>query len=218
MAELILTPNPLLLSTPTLETISLSSDLFGDAKVFVSPSIDIPGKIIPPTMMDAKILTSPFNLGSSVLLTSDIVIPSFNIISTQTYRTPLFYFDDVCNTSNIKEDIVKIFYYKFLDKWLYDDDASMYLLKYLKVSGNKVELVSNKKNTDDYLKNNQEVIDKKVDFIEHNLFSKEELYEILKKFVSGTHISWCDLTKHKLFVREAIEKTLEKKMKRLMSE
>lgn len=215
MSGLLLTPDQLIISS-SLDSLSLSSDLMSDVKVFVSPTDNIPGRIIPPTMINAKKIDIPF--GSSLLMASDIVIPSFQILETKSYRVPLSYYEDVCDTASIKEDIVKIFYYKFLDKWLYDNDASMYLLKYIKVSGDKVELISKLKDTDDYIKNDQKVVDKKVDFIEKNLLSMEDVYEILKKFVTETRVSWCDLTKNKLFVREAIEKTLRKKMKRLIKD
>lgn len=224
MSGLILTPNPLIISSPIFDLSSPSLEIdaisvlnsSGDAKFFMSPTFNVPGQIVPPMMMNAKMMDVP--LGSGLILSRDIVIPSFKLLLPKSYRTPLSVYDDVCDTAPIKEDIVKIFYYKFLDKWLYDKDASMPLLKYLKVSGDKVELVSKVKSSEDYLKNDQKTIDKKVEFIEKNLLSIEEVYEILKKFVAETRVSWCDLTKFKTFVREAIEKSLKKKIKRIIED
>lgn len=174
--------------------------------------------IIPPTMVR---MTSPYItpiIDSTELLLTDIYVPNIQIMSNGEYysgfHVPINLYDDACDIETIKEDVVKIFYNKFLDKWLYNIDQSKFLLKYLKVVDGKVKVIEGDK--DDYRHDTQEIVDKKIDFIEHNVLSKDETYMILKRFVEGTRLSWCELTKNKYFIREAMEKTVENKLKKML--
>ena len=219
--------------TPTdLDTVILSPSIYGtDGQIFVTPTISPlspvdyiadPGSIIPPTMLKVKNVNmriGPYGLGTTMLVPSDIYIPSFSVVSDiLSLRAPFSIYDDVCNTPSIRENVTKIIYYKLLDKWLYDNDESKYLLGYLKVSDGKVNLIGDLDKKDDYKNNSQEVVDKKVEYIEKHVLSVGDIYAILQKFTESTHVSWCELTKNKFFVRESIEKTLEKKFKRMVIE
>lgn len=203
------------------DTLSLSSLSFGtDGDVYVVPTISpiefivSPNSIVPPTMYTLKQPKSliPIGLGTSMLIPSDIFVPSFNVEKSLTS------YGDVCDTPGIRETVTKIIYYKFLDKWLYEDHKSKYLLGYLKIIGDTVQLIGNIDEKDDYHKNTQKDVDKKVEYIEDNIISINDVYSILSKFTASTYISWCDVTKNSYFVRDAIEKTLEKKFKRLITE
>jgi hypothetical protein len=164
-------------------------------------------------------LLGPYGFGTTMLIPSDIYVPSFSIVSNVlSMKTPFSIYDDVCNTPSIRENVSKIIYYKLLDKWLYDNEKSKYLLGYLKVSDGKVHLIGDLDKKDDYKNNSQEVADKKVEYIENNVLSIGDVYAILQKFTESTHVSWCELTKDTFFVRESIEKTLEKKFKRMVAE
>lgn len=209
-----------------LATVNLSSPIFGtDGNIFVTPTIFptlSPDSIIPPSVLKVKNVNmhlGSYGFGTSLLIPSDIYIPSFSIVSDiLSLRTPHYIYDDVCNTPSIREKVSKIIYYKFLDKWLYDNDESKYLLGYLKISDGKVQLIKDLDNKDDYKNNSQDVVDKKVDYIENNIISIGDIYTILQKFTESTHISWCELSKDTFFIRESIEKTLEKKFKRMIIE
>jgi len=131
-------------------------------------------------------------------------------------RIPII--DDVCDVPEIKEKVCKIFYYKLLDKWLYDIDDSGYILGYLKIVDGKASLIKNIEHKDDYKSTSQSDTDKKVSYIEDNVFKLDDVAEVLKKFVAGTRISWCKLPKSSSFVRESIEKSLVNKLKKLISD
>jgi len=148
------------------------------------------------------------------LILSDIFIPTPNV-GASSLRLPVF--NDVCDTAQIRERVTKLYRKKMLDKWLYRTEDSKYLNKYLHIVDGRVRLIENIEKPDDYKKNDQKTVDKKVDFIEENILSLEDVYTILQEFVKGTNISWCDLSNHSYFVREAIEKTLENKLKRMIS-
>jgi hypothetical protein len=201
--------------------INLSDQLI--SPLFISPAISPVefitdrDSIVIPSLLKFNTVTPykvPYNESSLVLSPNDIYVPSFNVVrDVASLYSPLY--EDVCATPSIKEKVSKIFYYKMLDKWLYDE--SKYLLKYLKVSDGKVNLIKNLTDVDDYDTNSQEIVDKKVQFIEDNIFKLENVFEILKKFIASTNISWCELTTNSYFVREAIEKTLKHKFKKLIT-
>jgi hypothetical protein len=165
--------------------------------------------IIPPTVF-------PFN-PQGVIITSDIYIPHISVVSQALATSSAYGGYDVCDTSNIREQVTKVVYYKLLDKWLYKKDTSKHLLKYLKVnSDGKVSLIDNLEHTDDYKKNSKDIIEKKVGYIEKHLVQLDDVYAILKKFVEETRISWCDVTNNMFIVRKSIEKSVSKKIKRLI--
>lgn len=209
--------------------LSISSPSFMQQQIVISPLSPISPVVTPGTIAISPSL-SPISVNLNKLLPSaylhslklgpwtvvdidDIFIPSFKVISD--LRVPVY--DDVCDTSEIKELVCKIFYDKLLRKWLYDIDESGYVFKYLKMVDGKVSLIKNLENTDDYKSNSQTVIDKKVDFIEENILKIEDIAKILTQFVKGTGISWCKLTKNSSFIREALEKSLVNKMKKLIN-
>ena len=118
----------------------------------------------------------------------------------------------------IHKQLTKYFYYKVLDKWIYDDLLS--LLSMLTINDDTVSLVKKLDDvkTNTVLKNSQEEIDKKIDFLEDNILTKEMVQKILYKFVSDTNINWYDLTKYEGAVREVIGKTLKSKMRRMIAD
>lgn len=174
--------------------------------------------LVPPALFKYKVrdYILPFNTKEDYVVISplDIFVPAIKIKYDKNLYA--FYKNDVCDTPEIREAISKKLYYKFLDKWLYDQHKSGYLLKYFKYSNGEVKLVKDLDDTDETKSEDQHIIDKKVDFIEHNIFRIDDLYVILKQFIAGTMISWCDLVDNTYFIREAIEKTLENKIKKLI--
>jgi hypothetical protein len=175
--------------------------------------------LVPPSMFKYNFhdYVLPFRSKGEYVIISplDIFVPSIKFNHDKRFYA--FYDNDVCDTPNIRETISKKIYYKFLDKWLYDSHKSKHILKYFKYSDGKVSLIKDLDKKDDYDTNSHEIIDKKVDFIEHNIFRMDDLYVILKQFIAGTRVSWCDLIENSYFIREAIEKTLENKIKKLIS-
>lgn len=127
-------------------------------------------------------------------------------------KVPKSLIGDVCNVDHIKDKITKIIYYKTLDKWLYDDLIDV--LGYLKVSAGKVELIKNV--NDKNMSKDENINETKIKFIEENLLSRDEVHVLLRKFVKGTNISWCEIPKNEFFVKETIEKYLKHKMEKMI--
>ena len=230
--------------TQTLETVELPEGLFGGSGIggspmptlsplFVTHSISpvispvLPAEfvvgvdsIIPPTVLkvDPQPHLGIIGMGTTMLIPSDIYIPSFSVVSNALRPTKTFLLEDVCDIPSIREKVTKLIYYKLLDKWLYDNDKSKYLLEYLTYSDGKVKLISSIDKTDDYKSNSKEVVDKKVDYIEKQIISVEDIYHILQRFSESTNVSWCDMNKDTFFIRDSIEKSIEKKFKRLIGD
>lgn len=204
----------------TLSSLSMISPISPITNVNV---ISSPDSIVPPTVMKVNTISSLSPIGlpyvgeTKIILPTDIFIPSLQLVSDyKSLHVPIALYEDVCNVENIKSQMTKIIYYKFLDKWLYDIDEAKSLLGYFKVSGDRVDLIKNLDQKDDVHSNSQAVIDKKVDYIEKNIVSQNDIYAILKKFVDETHISWCRLIKAKDLVRDSIVRSVKNKIKKMI--
>jgi hypothetical protein len=133
------------------------------------------------------------------------IYPSPNILS----------YPDLNKNPKIQKNMVKYIYYKLLDKWLYDDSSD--ILNYLTVnSNNKVVTI---KSLNDYKSSNidndsDSVTDQKIKFIEKYVISKQDIFNILSKFIKETSINWYDIPKQEYFIRQVIEKKIIKKFKR----
>lgn len=160
------------------------------------------------------------------LLTNPIlpVLPTINRYPTVPIITtinPLVTFPlhpslDLNRDSKLQQMMTKYFYYKTLDKWLKREKDMLNILNYLKITDRGVELINN---INDYKSNNtdkdtQNNIDKKVDYIEKNIFSKDDMHNILKKYVKETTTNWYDLEdKATFFIKEIIKNFIKNKLK-----
>lgn len=112
---------------------------------------------------------------------------------------------------NVHKKMAKFFYYKVIDKWLFQD--MKHILGYFVVSGDKVGIISNMKQYSD--KNETpEKMTKKVSYIEDKVFNQKEMMYILKQFIKKTNTNWYDLPKNKKYVKSVIADALINKIKR----
>lgn len=193
--------------TPTSSLTSLY--LTSDSPVLFSPSPYIPSDAtITPFMPSLKSFTTiaPTLIGNTVVPTYTTIQPQFPLVPEL----------DLDNDERARSIISEYFYFKILDKWLYNDMVR--LLAYLKVSGNNVDFISkvtdyNPKSTDS---DTQESIEKKIKFIETNkIFTKDDIYNILKEFTRETNTKWADLVnKQGSNVKDIIRRKLKHKMEK----
>lgn len=151
---------------------------------------------------------------TNIIVTSDVpmpLIPSINI----GYTRPIFNtsYPDLNQDPQIRNKLTKYFYYKTLDLWLYEDLDN--LLKYLHVSGNKVDLVKNLEHLD--TNESQEAVDAKISFIEEALLNKDDMYKILKKIIKQSGIGFIDLPKNEYLVVDGVKHFLKNKFRDLIS-
>ena len=177
-------------------------------------------------IMDSDSIMTP---DSPVLVTST-VSPGWVSVSNDTFiRSPvvssinLTYskpqigtFESFNFKPEVHKRLTKYFYYRLLDKWLFEDITDV--LNYLVVKGDKVSVINSlseykpsniKKDTDDTVK-------MKSDFIQNNVFSKRDMLNFLTKFVYKTETNWVDLPKNEAWLYEILERDLIKKIKKMI--
>lgn len=170
------------------------------------------------------------NLGN-MILTSDSpypFIPSVslgnpyfnNIITvpvTQIQPTITIPIDPSLNLNldpQIHQQLTKYFYGELMDIWLFEDMVD--ILNYLKNTPKGIDVLDSLK---DYHESNidkdtQDIIEKKIRYIENNFFSKESMFKLLKRYVLETNTNWFDLSKNKYFIKDLVRSYLRKKLKR----
>lgn len=176
--------------------------------VFLTPTFS------PTYPVQNTLVLSPYN---DTLVVSPIYVPSVYIKQPSmidALKIPKYLMGDVCNINNIKEKVTKIVYYKILDKWLYDDMIG--ILGYFKVTDDKVSLIKSLQDKTHAAKEDK-TIENKIKFIENNILTQDEVYSILKRFINGTNVSWCDIPKNGYFVKETIEKYLIRKIEKMIN-
>lgn len=106
--------------------------------------------------------------------------------------------------------IVKYFYKKIFQKWLYDDFEK--LLKYFYIVKNKVKIIDN---LSQYKKNKLKgsIYKKIIKYIHKNIFSKNDVKKLLDKFVLKKKVNYDTLNKkYKKQVKKKIFDKIKKKI------
>jgi len=126
------------------------------------------------------------------------------------YSQPLFsVYENLNADPKIHDRLTKYYFYKILDKWLYDDMSE--LLDYLVIEGNIVKFgKSTSKDTD-------EIKAKKIEFIENNIISKKKVKMMIQQYIQLTGTRWVDLPNNEYYFQQAIEKDIKILMKKKAS-
>lgn len=155
----------------------------------------------------SKVIMSPYN---TKIITTNMYTP----INTNVFNTT-YEIDTGLNDSYMAQsDMTKYMLYRILDKWLYTDEMC-HLLKYLKVSGNKVERITyeSEMKSNKICNDSVEHIEKKADYIEEHFLGISEMRKILKRIIDELGYKWYDLPRRELLVVDAVERYLHKKLK-----
>ena len=197
------------LFTPTSSVTSIY--LTSDSQLLYSPSPYIPSDAtISPFIpsLPAVTTTLPTILGNTI-------VPSYTTIQPQFPLVPEL---DLDNDPKSKSIITDYFYFKTLDKWLYND--MLKILAYLKVSGGNVDFIDklsdyNPKSTD---KDTQESVEKKIKFIEKNrILTRDDIYNVLREFTRETNTKWAELVnKQSHYIKDMIRRKLKHKMEKMI--
>lgn len=131
---------------------------------------------------------------------------------------PLPSYLDMNQNPEVRHKTVMYFYYKTLDKWLFKEDGMVDILNYLKIKGDKVDVLDKMADYKDsnIVKDTQGDVEKKIKFIENNIFSKNDMEKILYSYIQETGANWYDLEKHSFYIKQAIRGFLKKKLKKLV--
>lgn len=127
-------------------------------------------------------------------------------------QNALFYHDSgISNNPIVIHDIAKSIRYKFLDKWLYDYDK---IIKMLKVSNDKVIILSaDNAEQNDISNDTEDVLVKKSDFIGWEILTLRKVAKILHLFVVKNNIKFYDIPYNESHVKHTIAKYVIKKLK-----
>ena len=172
--------------------------------------------------MSAIILSEPIVLSDTpdILRIIQEPKPSFSFTpATMLYTTvPISaQYTDLNQDIKVHAKMTKFFYFKMLDDWFYKDLVDF--LGYFTISGENVALI---KKISDYKedsvkKDTLEDMEKKIDYIEKKIFSMEDMYNILFKFIRETATNWYDLYKHESLIMAVVRRHLRHKIKKLFN-
>ncbi|ATZ80664.1 hypothetical protein BMW23_0618 [Bodo saltans virus] len=114
-----------------------------------------------------------------------------------------------------QKQMVKYLLYRILDKWIYTEDMSD-LFKFLKISSGKVEIVKseNEYNNNDISKDNDTTAQQKVDYIEKEYLSEEQMRQILIKIINELGYKWYNLTRYEKTIVESVYRYLKSQFKK----
>ncbi len=129
-----------------------------------------------------------------------------NIVSSGFYK-------DLNKDKSVQKTLTKYYYYKILDKWIYKE--LMPLLAFVDISNEKPQLI---KSLDQYdvkklVKNSDDEIEKKIDYLENILITKNMVRHVLKKICSDNNINWYDLDKNEEKIKSVFYNYLLDKLK-----
>lgn len=123
-------------------------------------------------------------------------------------------YDSIDNLPSTIEMMVKYYYFKTLDKWLPDELSA--LLNYFSYKDGKVEIVKDLSQTKKENKDSDEVIEKKIDYIQQNVFSKSDMKKLLKKFVQKHNTKFSYLPRNEDYLRHYVKKHLKSRIEGLV--
>lgn len=129
-----------------------------------------------------------------------------NVISSGFYK-------DLNKDKSVQKTFTKYYYYKILDKWIYKE--LMPLLAFVDVSGDKPQLI---KSLSDYdvqklTSDSTEQIEKKINYLERVIITKDMVRHVLKKICSENDINWYDLDKNEKKIKTVFYNYLLDKLK-----
>lgn len=124
-------------------------------------------------------------------------------------RPTLSMYDNLNADKRVRKMVTKFFVKKILGKWIYDEMSD--ILNYLKISNGKVtplDKITEHKPTAH--KDDSEANTKlKVEFLEDNIVTYENMYRIIQKYVKYENVNWYDLPRsHVLFKRALMKEVI----------
>ena len=163
-----------------------------DADTIYKPAVNI----IMPSLYNTKKYTPYMNINP---LTSKVVSSGF--------------YNDLNKDKSVQKTFTKYYYYKIMDKWIYKQ--LMPLLAFVDISKDKPQLIKSMSDYDvkNLLSNTSEQIEKKINYMEKVLITKDLVRHVLKKICSENNINWYDLDKHEIKIKTVFYDYLLDKLK-----
>ena len=159
---------------------------------------------------------------NSYINTPDVVDPNrmSPFLVSNSYNYPRFvvgYYPDLDKDPQVHNTLKKYYYYKLLDKWIYDDLKS--LLAYISIEGGKAKLINSISEYNANSVNNlkEDDLTSRVNLLE-SLIPKDLVKNILERIVHKYEIHWYHLNKNEDIIKKkleiAIKELLDNKIKK----
>jgi hypothetical protein len=146
------------------------------------------------------------------------VVKSMPIIVTQPVNSKQRFvsnglYKDLNQDKTVQKTLAKYYYYKILDKWIYNDLFP--LLAFIDTSSSKTQLIKGMEDfdTQKLTKESDDIIEKKIDYLENILLTKDMVRHVLKKICLENNINWYDLNKYEKQIKKVFYNYLLDKLK-----
>ena len=200
-------PSPVLSPYPYTHTHTVVSE---DPLIQLSPGYT--GTVVTSPLVLSE--QTPHELYSPVVLSSE-PYPGSPLKQTinMTYSRPLVsLYTDLNSDPDTQKRMVRYLHLKALDDWLQGDLSD--ILNYFKVYNGKVDVIKSKSEYNPNNKDSQDVINKKIDFIEKYFLTKRYMVKLVTEFINKTGFQWVDIPKHKFFFKQLLKDEMMKMIKK----
>lgn len=122
----------------------------------------------------------------------------------------------IVNDDSIKKNVIKYYYYKSLEKWLFSDMIG--ILAFVKKDGDRLDFVSSSDDVDvkKITSESNSILENKIDFINQKIFTKDYVKKILKKIIKENKISWYDLYDNEPTVKKILYNETVKRLRKFI--
>ncbi len=126
-------------------------------------------------------------------------------------------FNDLNKDKEVVKTITKYYYYKILDKWLYDEFLP--ILAFVKMENDKPKLISSMAEfrIGDLARESENVLESKIDYLSEIFITRDMVRHVLKKFINkhNTRYSALNRQEHELkkyffkYMKDKLEEAVE---------
>jgi len=123
------------------------------------------------------------------------------------------FYQDLNKDKSVQKTLSKYYFYKIVDKWIYKE--LLPLLAFVDTSSEKPQLIKSLANFDvqKLAKDSDDLIEKKVNYMERFIITKDMVRHVLKKICQDNQINWYDLNKHEPKIKKVFYNYLLDKLK-----
>jgi len=162
--------------------------------------------------LNVPILSPVYSPSLSLSLESndlEITVPFSPVLTNNVVQ-----YENLNNDPDLIRKVTKYFFEKTMNSWLYSDFED--LLTYLVIKGDKVRVVSNKKELENNKRdNNMKTLEMKVNFIADNVMTKYDMKSFLKKYSLKSGLDLWKLKENKSYVKKSIYKKIKNNLEKL---
>lgn len=162
-----------------------------------------------------RTISSPIIMGTPMYQTynSKTYTPYIGVNPLTSNVVSSGFYQDLNKDKSVQKNLTKYYYYKILDKWIYKE--LMPLLAFVDTSGDKPHLIKSLSQYDveKLTTNSSDEIEKKINYLEKVIITRDMVKHVLKKICSDNGINWYDLDKNEKKIKTVFYNYLLDKLK-----